>query len=169
MRRRYSFSHCLPDITTDAVNSDVRRLAYERSEVVTISVGELFHTGEAAECSLGRQISQGRGKSLGGALPTVRWDPGRILPGGRWQRQSRREIIDQQEPVVSRLSFVNGTEAEVRVFILDPPGPLYAFRCESSNLLIAIDHSPIVHHRGSILSDVLVPGLTEKWKDPWME
>ena len=37
--RMHLFSHCLPNIATKAANSDIRRLAYRRSEVVMISEG----------------------------------------------------------------------------------------------------------------------------------
>ena len=45
--RRYRFSHCFPSIAMNAANSDIRRLAYRRSDVVKISVGGPFH-GEGA-------------------------------------------------------------------------------------------------------------------------
>jgi len=43
----------LPNIATNAANSDINRLAYRRLDVVMISVGGLFHTGGAAGISLG--------------------------------------------------------------------------------------------------------------------
>src|ERR1700744_4784626 len=51
--RMYLLSHCLPSIATNAANSDIRRLAYRRSEVVMISVGGPFHVGGGAGSSLG--------------------------------------------------------------------------------------------------------------------
>jgi len=51
--RRYRFSHWFPSIATNAANNDTRRLAYRRSEVVTISVGGPFNTGGAAGSSSG--------------------------------------------------------------------------------------------------------------------
>jgi hypothetical protein len=51
--RRYLFSHCLPNIATNAANSDISRLAYRRFEVVTISAGGPLHTGGTAGSSPG--------------------------------------------------------------------------------------------------------------------
>ena len=49
----YRFNHCLPSIATNAANIDMERLAYNRSEVVTISAGGPFHAGGAAGPSPG--------------------------------------------------------------------------------------------------------------------
>jgi hypothetical protein len=49
----YRFNHCLPNIATKAANSDIKRLAYRRFEVVTISAGGPFHTGGAVGSSPG--------------------------------------------------------------------------------------------------------------------
>src|SRR5882757_7805543 len=51
--RRYRFNHCLPSIATNAANSDIRRLAYRRSDVVMISVGGPLHAVGALGSSFG--------------------------------------------------------------------------------------------------------------------
>jgi hypothetical protein len=43
----------LPNIATKAANNDIRRLAYRRFEVVTISAGGPFHVGGTAGSSSG--------------------------------------------------------------------------------------------------------------------
>lgn len=74
--RRYQSSHCLPNIATNAANSSIRNLAYRRSEVVTISVGNLFHVGSAAGPSSRtiRRLRLRRRGSLGDMLQSaIRW------------------------------------------------------------------------------------------------
>ena len=51
--RRYLFTHCLPNIATNAANRDMSRLAYKRSKVVTISRGGPFQGGGAMGSSCG--------------------------------------------------------------------------------------------------------------------
>ena len=49
------FSHCLPSIATNAANSEIRRLAYKRFKVATISVG---HSRLGSRRSLSGEIDR---------------------------------------------------------------------------------------------------------------
>ena len=51
--RRYWLSHYLPSIAMNAANSDISKLAYRRSDVVTISVRRAFQAGGAVGSSSG--------------------------------------------------------------------------------------------------------------------
>ena len=116
--RRYRLSHCLPNIATNAADSDISRLAYRRSDVVMISVGGPFHAGGAAGTSSGamdrlrlRRIARRRASD-------------RSLESGwslDWTSMTKAELTAENRPAWEwgqRHTVIKGTQKRTKIKVV---------------------------------------------------